>query len=145
MDGHVGLVERGDVALANAHKNKVKLTFFHGAELPDPKKLFNASLDGNKWRAIDFGEEDRIDQAALKALLRAAVAYNRQHSLPKSKGSRVQRMSSPVTRLRPLSHAKAFTNLRRRILVRWEKNAANYEAMLALACATRIVSKLVAG
>lgn len=79
----------GMYALANAHKDKVKLTFFHGAELPDPKKLFNAMLDGNKWRAIDFGEEDRIDKAALKALLRAAVAYNRQHSVPKSKGSRV--------------------------------------------------------
>lgn len=49
MDGHVGLVERGDVALANAHKNKVKFTFFHGAELPDPKKLFNASLDCPVW------------------------------------------------------------------------------------------------
>ena len=78
----------GMYALANAHKAKVKLTFFHGAELPDPKKLFNAGLDGKKWRAIDFGEADRIDKAGLKALLRAAVAYNRQHSVPKSKGSR---------------------------------------------------------
>ena len=47
----------GMYALANAHKNKVKLTFFHGAELPDPKKLFNAGLNGNKWRAIDLGEK----------------------------------------------------------------------------------------
>ncbi len=80
---------QGMYALANAHKNKVKLTFFHGAKLPDPKKIFNAGLDGNKWRAIDFGEEDKIDKAALKALLRAAIAYNQQHSVPKSKGSRV--------------------------------------------------------
>jgi hypothetical protein len=79
----------GMYALANAHKDKVKLTFFHGAELPDPKELFNSMLEGNKWRAIDFEEEDRIDKAGLKALLKAAVAYNRQHKVPKSKGSRL--------------------------------------------------------
>ena len=78
----------GMYALANAHKDKVKLTFFHGAELPDPTKLFNASLGGNKWRAIDFREEDKLDEAALEALLREAVAYNTRHAVPKSKGSR---------------------------------------------------------
>jgi len=78
----------GMYALANPHKGKVKLTFFHGAELPDPKKLFNAGLEGNTWRAIDFREGDKIDETALKALLRAAVAYNTKHSVPKSKGSR---------------------------------------------------------
>ena len=78
----------GMYALANAHKDKVKLTFFHGAELPDPKKLFNAGLEGNTWRAIDFREGDKIDEPALKALLREAVAYNTTHSVPKSKGSR---------------------------------------------------------
>jgi hypothetical protein len=78
----------GMYALANAHKHKVKLTFFHGADLPDPRKLFNAGLEGNKWRAIDFREGDKIDSAALKALLREAVAYNTKHSVPKSKGSR---------------------------------------------------------
>jgi hypothetical protein len=78
----------GMYALANAHKDKVKLTFFHGAELPDPKKLFNAGLEGNTWRAIDFREGDKIDESALKALLREAMAYNTKHSVPKSKGSR---------------------------------------------------------
>jgi hypothetical protein len=78
----------GMYALANAHKDKVKLTFHHGAQLPDPQKLFNAGLDGNKWRAIDFREGDKIDKTALKALLREAVAYNTTHSVPKSKGSR---------------------------------------------------------
>jgi hypothetical protein len=78
----------GMYALANAHKDKVKLTFFHGAGLPDPKKLFNAGLRGNKWRAIDHHEGDRIDKTALKALLREAVAHNTKHSVPKSKGSR---------------------------------------------------------
>jgi hypothetical protein len=78
----------GMYALANAHKDKVKLTFFHGAKLPDPKKLFNAGLGGNKWRAIDFREGDKMDKTALGALLRAAVTYNTKHSVPKSKGSR---------------------------------------------------------
>lgn len=78
----------GMYVLANAHKDKVKLTFFHGAELPDPGKLFNAGLDGKKWRAIDFREGDRVDRAALKALLREAVAYNTRHPVPKSRGSR---------------------------------------------------------
>jgi hypothetical protein len=79
---------QGMYALANAHKGKVKLTFFHGAALPDPKKLFNAGLEGNTWRAIDVREGDRIDETALKALLREAVAYNTRHSVPKSRGSR---------------------------------------------------------
>jgi len=78
----------GMYALANAHKGKVKLTFFHGAQLADPEKLFNAGLDGNKWRAIDLREGDEIDETALAALLREAVAYNTRHSVPKSKGSR---------------------------------------------------------
>lgn len=78
----------GMYALANAHKDKVKLTFFHGAKLADPKQVFNAGLDGNKWRAVDFREADRIDKPALKALLREAVAYNTRHPVPKSKGSR---------------------------------------------------------
>lgn len=78
----------GMYAVANAHRDKVKVTFFHGAHLPDPKKLFNAGLAGNKWRAIDLREADTIDKAALKALLREAVAYNTTHSVPKSRGSR---------------------------------------------------------
>ena len=79
----------GMVVLANAHKDKVKLTFFQGAKLEDPKRLFNAGLDGGKWRAIDVFESDRIDTPALKSLLREAIAYNRTHAVPKSKGSRV--------------------------------------------------------
>lgn len=78
----------GMYAVANAHKHKVKLTFFHGAALPDPKNLFNAGLDGNKWRAIDIFEGDKIDRTALKALLRGALDYNATHSVPKSRGSR---------------------------------------------------------
>ena len=78
----------GMYVLANPHKDKVKLQFFHGAQLADPKKLFNAGLGGGKWRAIDFFEGDKVDKAGLKALLRGAIAYNKAHSVPKSKGSR---------------------------------------------------------
>ena len=78
----------GMYALANPHKDKVKLTFFHGAQLSDPKKLFNAGFGGNTWRAIDFRAGEKIDKGALKALLREAVAYNTTHSVPRSKGSR---------------------------------------------------------
>jgi hypothetical protein len=64
----------GMIAVANAHKGKVKLTFAYGASLPDPDKLFNAGLEGNMRRAIDFLEGDRINERALKSLFRAAVA-----------------------------------------------------------------------
>jgi hypothetical protein len=67
----------GMIAVANAHKAKVKLTFMHGAHLADPDKLFNAGLDGNAWRAIDFLEGDKINERALKNLVRAAIDYNR--------------------------------------------------------------------
>ncbi len=66
----------GIIAVGNAHKDKVKLTFSHGASLPDPDKLFNAGLGGNAWRAIDFSKGDRINERALKTLVRAAVDYN---------------------------------------------------------------------
>jgi hypothetical protein len=66
----------GIIAVANAHKGKVKLTFSHGASLPDPDKLFNAGLGGNMWRAIDFFEGDKMNARALKDLVRAAIDYN---------------------------------------------------------------------
>ncbi len=78
----------GMYVLANAHKDKVKVTFFHGAQLVDPGKLFNAGLAGGKWRAIDVREGDKLDKPALKALLREAVAYNTRHAVPRSRGSR---------------------------------------------------------
>jgi hypothetical protein len=66
----------GIIAVANAHQGKVKLTFSHGAGLPDPDRLFNAGLEGNARRAIDFFEGDKINDRALKILIRAAVDYN---------------------------------------------------------------------
>jgi hypothetical protein len=66
----------GMIAVGNAHKDKVKLTFSHGAGLPDPDQLFNAGLKGNAWRAIDLFEGDKINAPALRNLVRAAADYN---------------------------------------------------------------------
>jgi len=66
----------GMIAVGNAHKDKVKLTFSRGASLPDPDKLFNAGFKGNTWRAIDLFEGDKINERALKNLVRAAIDYN---------------------------------------------------------------------
>jgi hypothetical protein len=69
-------VRDGIIAVGNAHKGKVKLTFDHGAKLADPDKLFNAGLEGNQRRAIDFLEGDKVNEKALKALVKAAIAFN---------------------------------------------------------------------
>ena len=74
----------GIIAVANAHKDKVKLTFSQGASLPDPDKLFNEGLGGSTWRAIDFFEGDKINERALKNLVRAAVKYNQIKSKKKA-------------------------------------------------------------
>src|SRR3954454_1390246 len=68
---HTGMICTGET-----YKNVVKMTFAKGASLEDPSGLFNSSLDGNTRRAIDLHEGDKIDEAALKALIRAAVALN---------------------------------------------------------------------
>jgi hypothetical protein len=74
----------GVVCTGEHYRQWVTFTFAKGASLPDPKGLFNASLDGKLRRAIDLREDDRLDAAAFKALFRAAVAYNREHQ-PKRK------------------------------------------------------------
>jgi len=74
----------GMIAVADAHKGKVKLTFAYGASLPDPDKLFNASLEGNARRAIDFFEGDKINARALKNLVRAAIDYNQSRKKKKA-------------------------------------------------------------
>lgn len=68
---HAGILCTGET-----YKEVVKLTFAKGASLPDPKGLFNSSLDGNTRRAIDIREGEKIDEAALKALIRATVELN---------------------------------------------------------------------
>jgi hypothetical protein len=72
---HAGIICTGET-----YKSVVKMTFAKGASLEDPSGLFNASLEGNTRRAIDFHEDDEIDEKALKALIRAAVALNTSSS-----------------------------------------------------------------
>ena len=67
---------KGNVVATGVFKDKVKLNFFKGASLADPKKLFNAGLDAKASRGIDLSEDSKIDEAALKDLIRAAVALN---------------------------------------------------------------------
>ena len=68
---------KGLVMAVGAFKETVKVNFFQGATLPDPNKLFNAGIEAKKTRAIDFHEGDKINEPALKDLIRAAVAHNR--------------------------------------------------------------------
>lgn len=72
---HDGLICTGET-----YKNAVKMTFARGAALKDPQGLFNSSLEGNTRRAIDFHEGEKIDEKALKALIRAAVALNKSRA-----------------------------------------------------------------
>lgn len=76
---HAGIICTGET-----YENAVKMTFAKGASLEDPSGLFNSSLEGNTRRAIDFHEGDKIDEAALKALIRAATTLNRSQKKPKS-------------------------------------------------------------
>ncbi len=80
----------GIIAVGNEHKDKVKLTFAHGARIADPDKLFNAGLGGNEWRAIDLFEGDTIKERALKNLVRAAVEYNQITLKKKAAGKRTK-------------------------------------------------------
>jgi hypothetical protein len=66
----------GGVCTGESYKQVVKLTFFRGASLPDPQKLFNSSLEGKTRRAIDIREGEKLDEAAFKELIRSAVAAN---------------------------------------------------------------------
>lgn len=75
----------GILCTGETYKAVVKLTFAKGASLPDPKGLFNSSLEGNVRRAIDVREGEAIDEAAFQDLIRAAVAFNQQSKAAKSK------------------------------------------------------------
>jgi hypothetical protein len=66
----------GGICTGEAYKEVVKLTFYNGASLKDPARLFNSSLEGNTRRAIDIRQDDAMDEAAFKELIRAAVAFN---------------------------------------------------------------------
>jgi hypothetical protein len=90
----------GIIAVGNAHKDKVKLTFEHGAHLPDPERLFNAGLEGNRRRAIDFFEGDEIKARALKNLIRAAIDYNGSKA-SKGKGTSKAKTTKQAPEARP--------------------------------------------
>lgn len=66
----------GIICTGESYKDKIKVTFARGASVADPKGLFNSSLEGNTRRAIDFYEDDRVNEAALKALVRSAIKVN---------------------------------------------------------------------
>ena len=76
MEGSSVWSHAGIICTGETYKSVVKMTFAKGASLEDPSALFNSSLEGNTRRAIDFHERDKIDERALKALIRAAVALN---------------------------------------------------------------------
>jgi hypothetical protein len=76
----------GGICTGEAYKNVVKLTFFKGASLKDPAGLFNSSLDGNVRRAIDIAENGKIDERALKSLVREAIALNVGSKKPSARG-----------------------------------------------------------
>ena len=87
----------GMIAVANAHKGKVKVTFAHGAKFADPDKLFNAGLGGNMRREIDFLEGDKVDERALKNLVRIAIEYNQTHlkkNAPAAKRAKVAKKAA---------------------------------------------------
>jgi hypothetical protein len=84
----------GIVCTGETYKNAVKLTFAKGSALPDPSGLFNASLDGNVRRAIDIHEGDKINEAALKGLIRAAVALNLKGKTKSKRKPKPQRAPS---------------------------------------------------
>jgi len=73
------------IAVGMAFKTKVKLGFLDGASLPDPDKLFNDELEGNKRRAIQFHEGDSINEESLKTLIRSAIAHNQAKKAAKKK------------------------------------------------------------
>jgi hypothetical protein len=81
----------GIIAVGNAHKEKVKLTFANGAKIADPDRLFNAGLEGGTWRAIDLFEGDKINAAALKKLIRSAIEFNQTKKANKKKAPAVKR------------------------------------------------------
>ena len=89
----------GIVCTGESYKQVVKLTFARGASIKDPKKLFNSSLEGNMRRAIDLREGEKIDEAAFKQLIRAAVAANSARALNGPRRSRPGVDSVPATRL----------------------------------------------
>jgi hypothetical protein len=73
----------GIVIVGNAFKGKVKLVFYRGASIPDPDHLFNAEMNGNQWRSIEYREGESINEDLLKKLIRSAIEFNQEHHAKK--------------------------------------------------------------
>jgi hypothetical protein len=88
----------GIVCVANAFKDKVKVTFYDGAHLADPDKLFNNGLEGKQWRTIDIYKDDKINESSLKTLINAAVDHNtaKLKSTNRSSGTRGNLKKKPA-------------------------------------------------
>jgi hypothetical protein len=88
----------GIVCVANAFKDKVKVTFPQGAHLADPDKVFNSGLEGKQWRTIDIYKDDKINEGSLKTLINAAVDYNaaKLKTTNKSSGTRGKLKKKPA-------------------------------------------------
>jgi hypothetical protein len=105
MGSPVWYRDGGIIAVANAHKDKVKLTFAYGAKLPDPDKVFNAGLEGNARRAIDLLQGDKINAPALKTLVRAAIAYNQSKTKKKPVAKKKTAAKKAPTKVRKTKKA----------------------------------------
>jgi len=92
----------GIVCIANAHKHVVKMTFIKGAKLKDPQRVFNAELEGNAWRAINWSEGDAINVEGLKGLVRDAIALNAEKPAARKAGG-----ASSVTAKKPAAKKPA--------------------------------------
>jgi hypothetical protein len=99
----------GMIAVANAHKGKVKVTFAHGAKFADPDKLFNAGLGGNMRREIDFLEGDKVDERALKNLVRTAIEYNQTHLKKNASAPKRAKVAKKAIKQAPKKAAKKAT------------------------------------
>jgi hypothetical protein len=86
----------GILCTGESYTQVVKLTFAHGASLADPKRLFNASLDGNVRRAIDIREGEQVDATAFKALVRAAIAHNAARKAKKAVSKKAAKKAAPA-------------------------------------------------
>jgi hypothetical protein len=86
----------GMIAVANAHKDKVKVTFSYGASLADPDKLFNSGFEGNARRAIDLFEGDKVNERGLKNLVRAAIVHNQTKLKKNQKAPAATRAKAPT-------------------------------------------------
>jgi hypothetical protein len=97
----------GIICTGESYKNVVKLTFAKGAFLKDPARLFNSSLEGNVRRAIDIHEGEKVDESALTALVRQAVAFNSAGKSKPSKKTKPLKKAKPSPKEKPSKNAKS--------------------------------------